>query len=101
MSRGAVAGGEDFSRDNERSGIGAKVLEELGDGEQGYKEHGRLVVDGRVGEAEDAEEDAGHDKAKDLDLDAAQALDREDRDPVTRDRTKKNNNDLFFNFCTM
>lgn len=94
VTGGAVAGGEDLTGDDEGGRVGAEVLEELGGGKEEDKEGDRVVLDGMVGESEDAEEDAGHDETDDLDADTAEALDGEDGDPVTGDGTEEDDDDL-------
>lgn len=94
VTGGTVTGGEDLTGDDEGGRVGSEVLEELGSGEEEDEESDGVVLDGVVGESEDAEEDAGHDETDDLDADTTEALDGEDGGPVTGDGTEENDDDL-------
>lgn len=92
----AVARRENFTRDDKSCGVGAKVLEEVG---EAVEEDEGLGVRGGAGElvvakAEDDEEDGEHDEAHELDGLAAPAVNKQEGDPVSGDQTSSGENEV-------
>lgn len=87
VARAPVAGREDLSGDDESGGVGAEVLEEVGEAVE--EDEGALgaAEDGVVSEAHDDEDDGQHDEAHDLDGLAAPRVDEDERGPVAGDET--------------
>jgi hypothetical protein len=70
-------------------GIRSKVEKDLSNGIEYNKEGSRCVEDWLIRKTEDDKHDSEHNKTHDLDEFSAQAINGEDGDPVTRDRTEQ------------
>lgn len=81
---GTVAGREALARNDEGGGVGTEVEEELA---QNVETEFAARANDVVSEAEDAEEDGEESKAHDLDRLATDSVNKSDSDPVTRDGT--------------
>lgn len=86
VTRGPVARREDFSWNDEGRGVGAEVLEEVGEAVE--EDECALVVleDGIVPEAHDNKDYGEKDETHELDGLASPDVDQEERGPVPRDQ---------------
>lgn len=87
---GTITSGENFTGDNERGGVGAEVLEEVG--ETVLEENkglggGGVLRESVVTETKDAEEDSEDNEFHELDGLATPAVNREEGGPITGDET--------------
>lgn len=87
----SVAGREAFTRNNERGSIGAEVEEELSKDVDGEKTVRSNLV---VGETHDAEENGKEDEAHELNRLATNGVNERDSDPVSRDGTSADDDDV-------
>lgn len=91
VSRRPVSGREDFTGDNESGGVGAEVLEELGDNVQP-----KLTTFGQavVTETDTTEKRSQNDETTDLNRLSADGVNGGGRHPVTRKRTSTHKNQV-------
>lgn len=86
-----VTGREDFTRNDEGGCVGAKVEEELSNDVDGEEAVGGKLV---VSKAHDNEEDGEDDETSHLDRLAAESINGGNRDPVARDGTSQDDDDV-------
>ena len=91
MGGGPVAGGEAFTGNDERGGVGAEVEEKLGKNIEGEETLGAQLV---VSEADNDEENGEHDESHKLDGLAANGVDSGDGDPVAGNCASADNDDV-------
>jgi len=89
MASRAVTSGENFARNYESCCIGTKILEEVGEAIEEYESllcgwgGGEFVV----AKTEDNEKDGEHNEAHELDGPSSPAVDEQEGNPVSRDKT--------------
>lgn len=84
---GSVASGEYFSRNDEGRGVGAEILEEVGQAVEEDEGAVRVTEDSVVTEAHDDEDDGEEDETHELDGLAAPDVNEEEGNPVARNET--------------
>lgn len=96
VRRRTITSGEDFTRNDECSGIGSEVLEEIG---EAVKEDESLVRGIRrrectIRETENTEEDGENDETHQLNRFTTPTIDEEESDPIAWDEASDDENEV-------